>query len=124
MAKTDFRTIDDYLATRSDEERTVLSQMQAAILSAVPEAEPVISYQLPAYRADGWIFYISAFTNHYTLSCPPPFFEGFREELAAYAVSKSAVRFPKDRPVPYELISTMANVKARINHEHAAQKKI
>lgn len=44
MAKTDFRTVEDYLATRSDEERTVLLRMQAAILSAVPEAEPVISY--------------------------------------------------------------------------------
>lgn len=82
MAKTDFHTVEDYLATRSDEERTVLLQMQAAILSALPEAEPTISYQLPAYRADGWIFYISAFTNHYTLSCPPPFFEGFKDELA------------------------------------------
>ena len=58
MAKTDFRTVDDYLATRSDEERAVLLRMQDAILSAVPEAEPAISYQLPAYKADGWIFYI------------------------------------------------------------------
>lgn len=124
MAKTDFRTVEDYLATRSDAERGVLLKMQAAILSAVPEAEPVISYQLPAYRADGWIFYISAFTNHYTLSCPPPFFEGFKEELAAYAVSKSAVRFPKDRAVPYDLISTMAKVKARDNREQAARKKV
>ena len=124
MAKTDFRNVEDYLAARSDEERAVLLQMQDAILSAVPEAEPVISYQLPAYKADGWIFYISAFTNHYTLSCPPPFFEGFRKKLAAYAVSKSAVRFPKNLPLPYELISTMAKVRARDNHLRAAQKKV
>ncbi|MDI1326759.1 MAG: DUF1801 domain-containing protein [Brevundimonas sp.] len=124
MAKTDFRTVEDYLATRSEEERAVLLKMQAAILSAVPEAEAVISYQLPAYKADGWIFYISAFTNHYSLSCPPPFFEGFRDELSAYAVSKSAVQFPKDRPLPYELISRMAKVKARENHERAAKQKI
>lgn len=56
MAKTDFRNVEDYLAARSDEERAVLLQMQDAILSAVPEAEPVISYQLPAYKADGWVF--------------------------------------------------------------------
>ncbi len=122
MAKTDFRTVEDYLATRSDEERAVLLTMQEAILSAVPEAEPTISYQIPAYRADGWIFYISAFTNHYTLSCPPPFFEGFREELSSYAVSKSAVQFPKNRPVPYALISQMAEVRARQNRERPAKK--
>lgn len=124
MAKTDFRTVDDYFATRSDEERAVLLKMQDAILSAVPEAEPAISYQIPAYRADGWIFYISAHANHYTLSCPPPFFEGFREELSSYVVSKSAVQFPKDRPVPYELISRMAKVRARDNRERAAKRKV
>lgn len=124
MARTDFRTVEDYFATRPDEERAVLLKMQAAILSAVPEAEPVISYQIPAYRADGWIFYISAFTNHYTLSCPPPFFEGFRDELSSYVVSKSAVRFPKDRPVPYELITRMAKLRAQNNRERAAKNKV
>lgn len=98
--------------------------MQAAILSAVPGPEPAISDHPPPCRADGWIFYIPAFIHHYTLSCPPTFFEGFRDELAAQAVSKSAVRFPKERPVPYELISTMAKVRARDNHERAAKKKI
>lgn len=124
MAKTDFRTVEDYFATRSEEERAVLLRMQAAILAAVPEAEPAISYQIPAYRADGWLFYISAFTKHYTLSCPPPFFEGFSDELAPYLVSKSAVQFPKDRPVPYELISHMAKLRARENRERAAKKKL
>jgi len=122
MAKTDFRSVEDYFATRSEEERAVLLKMQDAILSAVPEAQPVISYQLPAYKADGWIFYISAFTNHYSLSSPPPFFEGFKEELASYVVSKSVVQFPKDRPVPYALISEMAKVKAKLNRERAGRK--
>ena len=122
MAKTDFRTVEDYFATRSDEERSVLLEMQNAILAAVPEAEPVISYQIPAYKADGWVFYIAAFTNHYTLSCPPPFFEGFGDELSSYVVSKSVVQFPKCRPIPYDLISEMAKVRARQNRERAAEK--
>jgi uncharacterized protein YdhG (YjbR/CyaY superfamily) len=119
MAKTDFRTVEDYLATRSEEERAVLLKMQDAILSAVPEAEPVISYQIPAYKADGWLFYISAYTNHYSLASPPPFFEGFEDALSAWAVSKSAVQFPKSQPVPYALISEMAKVRAGQNRERA-----
>ncbi|KQW83918.1 iron chaperone [Brevundimonas sp. Root1279] len=120
MAKSDFRTVEDYFASRSPEEREVLLAMQAAILDVVPEAEPVISYQIPAYRHHGWIFYLSAHTNHYTLSCPPPFFEGFKAELAPWKVSKSAVQFPKDRPVPYALISDMAKVRARENEARTA----
>ncbi|HEX8661544.1 MAG TPA: DUF1801 domain-containing protein [Brevundimonas sp.] len=123
MAKTDFRTVEDYFATRSEEERAVLLRMQDAILSAVPEAEPVISYQIPAYKADGWLFYISAYTNHYSLASPPPFFEGFEDALSEYSVSKSAVQFPKDRPIPYALISEMAKTRARQNRERAARKK-
>ncbi len=119
MAKTDFRTVDDYLATRSPEEREVLLAMQAAILDAVPEAEAVISYQIPAYKADGWLFYISAYTRHYNLSCPPPFFEGYAKELSAWKVSKSAVQFPKGQPVPLALISAMAKARARDNRERA-----
>ncbi|GAA0634043.1 iron chaperone [Brevundimonas lenta] len=119
MAKTDFRTVEDYFASRSPEEREVLLAMQAAILDAVPGAESVISYQIPAYKSDGWLFYISAHANHYSLSCPPPFFDGFRNELASYRVSKSAAQFPKNRPVPYALISDMAKVRARENRERA-----
>jgi len=121
MAKTDFRTVGDYLASRSPEEREVLLAMQAAILDAVPNAEAVISYQIPAYKADGWLFYISAHANHYSLSCPPPFFEGYAKELSAWKVSKSAVQFPKDQPVPLALISDMAKARARANRERAAK---
>lgn len=121
MAKTDFRTVEDYFATRSGEERAVLLKMQDAIMTAIPNAAPVISYQLPAYKADGWVVYIAAFSNHYTLSCPPPFFEGFKDELSSYVVSKSAVQFPKARPVPYALISEMAKVRALQNRERESK---
>lgn len=121
MAKTDFRTVDDYLASRSPEEREALLAIQAAILDAVPEAEAVISYQIPAYKADGWLFYISAYANHYSLSCPPPFFEEHAKELSAWKVSKSAVQFPKDQPIPLALISDMAKARAKGNRERAGK---
>ena len=125
MAKTDFKNVGDYLATLSEHDREVVQAICDAIKAAVLEAEEVISYQLPAYKYHGWIFYVSAATNHYALSCPPPFaaFSEFKSQLAPYEISKSAVKFPKSAPVPLALIGDMARYQAQQNLERAAAKK-
>jgi uncharacterized protein YdhG (YjbR/CyaY superfamily) len=96
-----------------------------AIQEAVSEAEEVISYQLPAYKYHGWIFYVSVATNHYAISCPPPFaaFSAFKSELAPYEISKSAVKFPKSAPVPLALIADMSRYQAEENLRRAVMKK-
>jgi uncharacterized protein YdhG (YjbR/CyaY superfamily) len=125
MAKTDFKNVGEYLATLSEHDRDVVQAICNAIQEAVPEAEEVISYQLPAYKYHGWIFYVSAATNHYAISCPPPFaaFSAFKSELAPYEISKSAVKFPKSAPVPLALIADMSRYQAQQNLQRAAAKK-
>jgi uncharacterized protein YdhG (YjbR/CyaY superfamily) len=124
MAKTDFKSVDEYLETLLENERKVVRSICDAIREAVPDAEEVISYQLPAYKLHGWIFYVSAATKHYALSCPPPFavFEKFRTELAPYEISKSAIKFPKGAPVPLTLISDMSRYQAEQNLERTRKK--
>jgi hypothetical protein len=46
-------TIDEYLATLSDDKRAALERLRKIILAAAPGAEEGISYQLPAFRLDG-----------------------------------------------------------------------
>jgi uncharacterized protein YdhG (YjbR/CyaY superfamily) len=118
MAKTDFKTAEDYLASLPDDRRAVLEEVRAAILAGVPAgAEEVISYQIPAVKHHGFVLYYSAYTNHFSLSCPPPFaaFREFADELARYQQSKSAVQFPYAEPVPTDLITRMARYQAEQN---------
>lgn len=119
MAKTDFKTTDDYIATFDGEDAEGLRAIRKAILSAVPEAEEKISYQIPAFHYHGWIFYMSAHKSHFNLSCPPPSaaFEKFKTELSGYKRTKSAVIFPKGKPLPLDLIGQMAAVQAKANVE-------
>ncbi len=119
MAKTDFKTIDEYIATCSSDDAAGLKAIRKAILSAVPKAEERISYQIPAFHHHGWVFYMSVFKNHYNLSCPPPSaaFETFKVELSEYKMTKSAVQFPKSKPLPLDLIARMARVQAKANAE-------
>ena len=116
MAKTDFKTADDYIASAPETDRAGLEAIRKAIRDAVPEAEERISYQIPAFRtADGWIFYYSVHTNHFSLASPPPWpeRESFKAELGAYRMSKSAIQFPKSQPLPLKLIGEMAAFRAR-----------
>jgi uncharacterized protein YdhG (YjbR/CyaY superfamily) len=115
MAKTDFKNVDQYLASVPAETKRILTVVRQTIRRAVPGAEEVISYQLPAYKlSGGWVLYFGGFKDHFSLSCPPPFtvFERFKKELAPYVVTKSAIRFPLDRPVPTKLIADIAKFRA------------
>jgi uncharacterized protein YdhG (YjbR/CyaY superfamily) len=125
MAKTDFKTIDEYISTFPADVQEVLEQVRQAIQTAAPEAEEAISYQLPAFKFHGWVFYFSGYKAHYSLSCPPPFtvFEAFKEELSPYEISKSSIKFPLDQPVPTKLIHAMAKFRAQENLAKAKTKK-
>lgn len=58
MAKTDFKTADDYVASAPAADRPGLEAIRKALRDAVPDAKETISYQIPAFRTgDGWIFY-------------------------------------------------------------------
>lgn len=120
MAKTDFKNADEYIATLPAEVQTILQTVRQTIQQAVPEAEEVISYQIPAFKYHGWVLYYSAYTKHFSLACPPPFacFEVFTSELAPYVRSKSAIQFPLNQPVPVELIANMARFQAKWNVEN------
>lgn len=115
MAKTDYKSADEYIKTFPAEKQAVLKQVRETIRKAVPGAEEVISYQIPAFKlGGGWVFYYSIYTEHFSLACPPPFaaFKEFAKELSRYKQSKSAVNFPLSEPVPVKLIAQMSKYQA------------
>lgn len=126
MAKINYENADHYISVFPEEVQKILQLVRKTIRKAVPKAEEVISYGIPAFKKDGsWIFYYSAYKNHYSLSCPPPFahFEAFKKELAPYEKSKSTIQFPYSEPVPVKLIGDMATFRAKLNAETPKKKK-
>ena len=53
MAKTDFKSVDDYIAQQPQVMRSVLELVRGAIRKAVPHAEEQLSYKMPAYKLRG-----------------------------------------------------------------------
>jgi uncharacterized protein YdhG (YjbR/CyaY superfamily) len=101
--------VDGYLRGVEEPKRSTLETLRRTILEIVPEAEQVISYRVPAFRVDGkTIAGFAAFKNH--LSYLP--FSGsvlprLTEELRGYTMTKSALHFPVDRPLPKTLVEKL-----------------
>ena len=72
MAKTDFKSIHEYIASQPEAARVVLERVRGAIRKALPGAEEAISYQIPAYKLHGGlVLYFAGWKKHYSLYPPP-----------------------------------------------------
>ena len=105
--------IDEYLRGVEEPGRSTLQTLRRTILEIVPDAEEVISYRVPAFRVGGeTVAGFAAFKNH--LSYLP--FSGsvlsqLGEELDGYAMTKSSLHFPVDRPLPRALVKKLIKVR-------------
>jgi uncharacterized protein YdhG (YjbR/CyaY superfamily) len=115
MAKTDFKSVDEYIASQPSAVRGVLGRVRSAIREALPGAEEVISYQIPAYKLRGGrVLYFAGWKQHYSLyPAGETLVAAFRDELASYQVSKGTIRFPLSQPVPVKLIGRIAKFRAK-----------
>ena len=107
------RTIDEYLATLSDEKRAALQELRRAIKAAAPNAEECISYRIPAFRLGGrMLVAFGAAANHCAFYAGSAPVAGHKDELKAYDTSKGTIRFQADSPLPATLVRKL--VKAQI----------
>jgi uncharacterized protein YdhG (YjbR/CyaY superfamily) len=111
-------TVDDYLAALPAKERAVLQELRQVILSTAPEAEEVISYNIPLYKYHGHLVGFAAFKNHCSLfvtnSAVP---KKFAKELGPYEVKHTTVHFSVEKPLPAALVRKI--VKFRIAENEA-----
>jgi uncharacterized protein YdhG (YjbR/CyaY superfamily) len=109
------KTIDDYLAGVTTEQRAALEKVRKAVRAAAPDAEECINYGVAAFRLDGKsIAGFGASKQHcsyYPMS--GKVVAALRKELAKYETSKGAVHFPAEKPLPAALVRKL--VKARIS---------
>lgn len=119
-----YTTVAEYMQDIPAQTIERIDELQAAIKAAVPKAEEVISYNMPAYKLNGKVLvYFAAYAKHvgfYPTASP---MEVFAEELSKYKTSKGAVQFPLDKKIPAALVKKI--VKYRIQQEaaRAAAKK-
>jgi uncharacterized protein YdhG (YjbR/CyaY superfamily) len=115
MAKTDFKSVSEYLATLPRETRATLERVRAAIRKAVPNGEEGISYQIPCLKLAGSpVIFFAAWKEHYSLyPASKQVVASFTRELAGYELRKGTIAFPLSQPVPARLIAGIAKLRAQ-----------
>src|SRR2546426_12124275 len=115
MAKTDFKSVNQYIASKPKDVRGILKRVRSTIRKAVPAAEEMISYQIPVYKLPGGpVLYFAGWKQHYSLyPASERVVTAFRDELASYEISKGTIRFPLSQPVPVKLIGRIAKFRAK-----------
>ena len=106
--------VDEYLAAQPEASRPALAEVRAAIRRALPAAEEVISYRIPAYRLDGRVvIFFAGWKKHWSLyPVTEKTVAALGGALDGYAQSKGTVRFPLGEPVPVALVERIARHRA------------
>jgi len=109
------KNIDAYITLQPKNAGAILEKLRQIIRSAAPEAQEVISYQMPAYKYHGMLVYFAAFKNHIGFYPTPSGIEAFKNELSKYEGAKGSVKFPFDKPLPFDLLRKIVKFRMKEN---------
>jgi uncharacterized protein YdhG (YjbR/CyaY superfamily) len=115
--------IDEYIANFPEDVQNLLQEVRKVIQSTAPEAVEAISYGIPTFKLEGNLVHFGGFKDHIGFYPAPRGLEKFKEELSGYEGSKGTVKFPLDKPIPYDLIRKITAFRVQDNLEKAEAKR-
>jgi uncharacterized protein YdhG (YjbR/CyaY superfamily) len=108
------------IASLPDDARASLRKLRRAIAAAAPRAKLGIRYGIPAFKVDGHpLVWFVSFNQQCGFLPGAAVIRRHGAELRGYKVSKGAIRFPPDRPLPARLVAKL--VKTRMADSTAAR---
>jgi len=104
--------------------KKILEELRATIKGAAPDAEEIISYGMPCFALKGNLVYFSVAKNHIGFYPTPGAIKEFKDELSIYEGAKGSVKFPKNKPLPLELIGKIVKFRVVENLKKAEAKSV
>ena len=116
MAKTNFQSVDEYIAACPPDSQDYLRQIRDLIKTLAPEAKERISYQIAAFALNGRNFiHFAGWKKHVSLYPVPAGSEAFERQVEPYVDGKGTVKFPLDEPLPVKLIERIVKLHLKAN---------
>ncbi|MEQ8423337.1 MAG: DUF1801 domain-containing protein [Cyclobacteriaceae bacterium] len=112
------KSIDDYIALQPMEKREMLEQLREVIKSVVPNAEELISYQIPSFKLYGMLVGFGvhkAGCSFYAFN--PRVLASYKEELKDYKYSGGTIHIGLDQKIPTPLIKKIVKYRVKENEE-------
>lgn len=98
------KSIDEYISLFPEDVRMVLKKIRSMAIELAPEATEAMTYGIPTFKLNGNVFHFAAFKKHIGIYPTPQGIEAFSDKLKEYETAKGTIKFPFDKPIPYELI--------------------
>ena len=117
------KNIDEYIARFPHDVQEILEKIRMTIRKAATDAEETISYQMPTFALKGqYLVYFAAFKKHIGFYPAPIGIAEFTEDLSVYESGKGTLKFPFDKPIPFDLISKIVKFRVTENLNKVAAK--
>ena len=116
MAKTDFKSLDEYIAACPPESQAYLKQIRKLIHTLVPKAKEKISYQIACFELNGRnLIHFAGWKKHVSLYPVPAGSEAFERQIKPYVSDKGTVKFSLDEPLPIKLVERVIKLHLAVN---------
>ncbi|MDZ7626036.1 MAG: DUF1801 domain-containing protein [Ignavibacteriaceae bacterium] len=115
MAKTNFKSVDQYIKSFPEDVQIILKLVRDAIKSEAPKSVETINYGIPTFKLNGNLVHFAAFKNHIGFYPTPGAIKKFRIELSDYKSATGSVQFPLDKPIPIPLIKKIVKYRVKEN---------
>jgi uncharacterized protein YdhG (YjbR/CyaY superfamily) len=99
--------IDQYISNFPKDVQAILKKIRGTISKAAPDATEAIKYGIPTFVLNKNLVHFAGYKRHIGFYPTPSAIEKFREELSEYENAKGSIKFPLDKPIPYDLIKKM-----------------
>ncbi|MBK0381054.1 iron chaperone [Mucilaginibacter segetis] len=111
-----FTSVDEYLSALPEDIKRILMHLRGIVKEIVPDAEELISYQIPSYKHNGMLVGYAAFKKHCSFYLMHgSLLKQFIQELNGFNTTQSAIHFTPEHPIPDELIKRMIRAKLELN---------
>ncbi|MGZ5246982.1 MAG: iron chaperone [Flavitalea sp.] len=117
-----YTSIDEYHSAFEKPVKSLLDKMRKIIRKTAPDAEEIISYNIPTYKGNKNLVHYAAFKEHIGFYPGPSAISVFTKELENYKTSKGAIQFPMKDPIPEELIKNIVEYRVAEDSNHSKQK--
>jgi uncharacterized protein YdhG (YjbR/CyaY superfamily) len=78
---------------------------------------------MPTFYLNGNLIHFAAFKDHYGFFPSPSGIDAFEAELAPYRTRKGTLRFPFDKPIPWDIIRKVVQFRVKENLDKVRNKK-
>ena len=103
--------VKKYFAKLKSPQKEILQKIRQTILKSAPEASEKLSYGVPSFVLKGGSIMYATFKTHIGLYPEPVVIKAFAKELKDYETAKGTIKFPLDKPIPFDLIGKIVSYK-------------